>query len=122
MNRIYKVIWSAVRNTYVAVAETTHAHGKAHSTKQQIFAALAAGVLVAGEISGSAYAAEGKVLAGSSTNVASGEDASVSGGISNKALGTYASVSGGSSNTASGGDATVSGGSDNTASRYYATV
>ena len=93
MNRIYKVIWSAVRNTYVAVAETTHAHGKAHSTKQQIFAALAAGVLVVGGMSSSAYAAEGKVLAGASNNVASGEDSSVSGGLGNKASEKYASVS-----------------------------
>lgn len=43
-------------------------HGKAHSTKQQIFAALAAGVLVAGGMSSSAYAAEGEVLAGASTD------------------------------------------------------
>ena len=116
MNRIYKVIWSAVRNTYVAVAETTHAHGKAHSTKQQIFAALAAGVLVVGGMSGSAYAAEGKVLAGASNNVASGEDSSVSGGLGNKASEKYSSVSGGTSNTASGEASSVSGGSSNTAS------
>ena len=116
MNRIYKVIWSAVRNTYVAVAETTHAHGKAHSTKQQIFAALAAGVLVVGGMSSSAYAAEGKVLAGASNNVASGEDSSVSGGLGNKASEKYASVSGGAINTASGEDSSVSGGTSNTAS------
>lgn len=68
MNQIYKVIWSAVRNTYVAVAETTHAHGKANSIKQQIFPALVAGVLVAGGMSSSAYAAEGEISAGASTD------------------------------------------------------
>ena len=121
MNRIYKVIWSAVRNTYVAVAETTHAHGKAHSTKQQIFAALAAGMLVVGGINGSAYAAEGKVLAGVN-NTASGDDASVSGGNGNTASGDWSSISGGSQNTASGNFASVSGGSGNTASESNASV
>ena len=28
MNRIYKVIWSKVRNCYVAVSEMAKAHGK----------------------------------------------------------------------------------------------
>ena len=123
MNRIYKVIWSAVRNTYVAVAETTHAHGKAHSTKQQIFAALAAGVLVVGSMSSNTYAADGgTVFAGASNNKASGKDSSVSGGSSNAASGWDSSVSGGSNNTASGINASVSGGNNNTASGNSASV
>lgn len=110
MNRIYKVVWSATRNTYVAVAEFAHAHGKSHSLKQQIFAALAAGVFVMAGMGENAYAAEGKVVLAGLNNIASGDYASVSGGALNTASGKVASVSGGNGNTASGESASVSGG------------
>lgn len=36
MNRIYKVIWSKVRNSWVVVSEIARNHGKEHSQRKNI--------------------------------------------------------------------------------------
>ncbi|WP_158573633.1 YadA-like family protein [Mitsuokella sp. AF33-22] len=121
MNHIYKVVWSIVKNAYVAVAEIARTHGKVRCTSQKILVALTVGAVVTTGISGNVYAAEGKVLAGG-MNTASGEDSSVSGGLGNTASENYSSVSGGGSNKASGDESSVSGGLSNTASGDHSSV
>jgi hypothetical protein len=36
MNKIYKVIWSKVKNCYVVVSEIARNHGKEHSSRKNI--------------------------------------------------------------------------------------
>lgn len=36
MNRIYKVIWSKVRNSWVVVSEIARNHGKEHASRKSI--------------------------------------------------------------------------------------
>lgn len=36
MNKIYKVIWSKVKNCYVVVSEIARNHGKEHSSRKII--------------------------------------------------------------------------------------
>ena len=133
MNKIYKVIWSRVRQCYVVVSELAKRAGKEKSTclstAGKTAAALGLGaVLLMGSPCSEAFAATGnKVIGGSQTAVtddkgktdqaeATGDYSTVSGGELNHANGNYSSVSGGSKNHATGESSSVSGGGDNIAS------
>lgn len=57
MNKIYKTVWSKVKNTYVVVSEIAKSHSKAVSSRQRKSIAAVMTVLALGFIPGGAYAA-----------------------------------------------------------------
>lgn len=57
MNKIYKTVWSKVKNTYVVVSEIAKSHSKAVSSRQRKSIAAVMAVLALGFIPGGAYAA-----------------------------------------------------------------
>lgn len=57
MNKIYKIVWSKVKNTYVVVSEVAKSHSKAVSSRQRKSIAAVMTVLALGFIPGGAYAA-----------------------------------------------------------------
>ena len=57
MNKIYKTVWSKVKNTYVVVSEVAKSHSKAVSSRQRKSIAAVMTVLALGFIPGGAYAA-----------------------------------------------------------------
>lgn len=57
MNKIYKIVWSKVKNTYVVVSEVAKSHSKAVSSRQRKSIAAVMAVLALGFIPGGAYAA-----------------------------------------------------------------
>ena len=57
MNKIYKTVWSKVKNTYVVVSEVAKSHSKAVSSRQRKSIAAVMAVLALGFIPGGAYAA-----------------------------------------------------------------
>lgn len=57
MNKIYKIVWSKVKNTYVVVSEIAKSHSKAVSSRQRKSIAAVMTVLALGFIPGGAYAA-----------------------------------------------------------------
>lgn len=68
MNKIYKVIWSKVKNQYVVVSELAHSNGKQSRTSRNSIRSRIAALVVCGAIAAfgafgalpidSAYAAE----------------------------------------------------------------
>ena len=133
MNKIYKVIWSRVRNCYVVVSELAKRAGKEKSTclstAGKTAAALGLGaVLLMGSPCSEAFAATGgQVIGGGGsdsgdTSQATGQDATISGGFVNHAEGNYSSVSGGSKNHATGENSSISGGGDGIASGLNSSI
>ncbi len=57
MNKIYKIVWSKIKNTYVVVSEIAKSHSKAVSSRQRKSIAAVMTVLALGFIPGGAYAA-----------------------------------------------------------------
>ena len=57
MNKIYKVVWSKIKNTYVVVSEIAKSHSKAVSSRQRKSIAAVMTVLALGFIPSGAYAA-----------------------------------------------------------------
>ena len=57
MNKIYKTVWSKVKNTYVVVSEIAKSHSKTVSSRQRKSIAAVMTVLALGFIPGGAYAA-----------------------------------------------------------------
>lgn len=47
MNKLYKVIWSKVRNCYIVVSELAKSHDSAHGTRSRSGCARKAAVLAA---------------------------------------------------------------------------
>src|ERR1700683_5185498 len=84
MNRIYRLVWSAVRNVWIPVAETARGRGK-RFTPKLIAAALSLGCAVAqGSPSG------GQVVAGTGSITQSGSTTTITQGTQNLSL-TWAS-------------------------------
>lgn len=72
MNRIYRLVWSKVRNAWVAVAENAKGHGKGTSRSKLIVAAmsLSATVAQAAPIGGQVVSGAGSISqAGSTTTI-----------------------------------------------------
>ena len=57
MNKIYKIVWSKIRNTWVVASEIAKSHSKAVSSRQRKSIAAVMTVLALGFIPGGAYAA-----------------------------------------------------------------
>ncbi len=121
MNKVYKVIYSKVKQCNVVVSEIAKSHGR--HTKSSVAkkkAALAAATLtlpglIAVETMPTAEAALFDKTWGGSDLQASGSEAIAAGGNSNHANGDHSSIVGGYSNRASAKDSVVIGGYQNTA-------
>ncbi|MDU7216461.1 MAG: ESPR-type extended signal peptide-containing protein, partial [Dialister sp.] len=57
MNKIYKIVWSKIKNTYVVVSEVAKSHSKAISSRQRKSIAAVMTVLALGFAPGGVYAA-----------------------------------------------------------------
>ena len=86
MNKIFKVVWSKTKNSYVVVSEIAKRNGKCSSSlnKKLIAAFLAAGTVLT--VSGSAWAANTIIVNGDT-------DASATGDVT-IAIGNAATVNG----------------------------
>lgn len=104
MNKVFKVIWNHSTQTWTAVSEISHAHGKKSASDKR--KAVAAVVAVAGALMASSAAQAGAELGGGS---ATGTNA-VAVGAASKATGT-ASFAGGTSANAAGVSSVAVGGS-----------
>lgn len=121
MNKVYKVIYSKVKQCNVVVSEIAKSHGR--HTKSSVAkkkAALAAAKLtlpglIAVETMPTAEAGLLDKTWGGSDLQASGSEAIAAGGNSNHANGDHSSIVGGYSNRASAKDSVVIGGYQNTA-------
>ena len=140
MNRIYRVIWSSVKDCYVVVSENAGRYGKkkavhlAPSTAKRTMLAMSLGAAVLMGSGSAAEAATGNKIIGGSEGVvidtegkkdqaqATGDYSTISGGVANHAEGKYSSVSGGSKNHATGESASISGGGDGVASGAKSSV
>ena len=90
MNKVFKVIWSEVRNAYVVVSEMAKSHGtKSCSTKKLLAMLIATGVMTCASVA-PAMAAN---LAPEDTKIEAGKDASAS-GQGSVAIGNNAQASG----------------------------
>ena len=90
MNKVFKVIWSEVRNAYVVVSEMAKSHGtKSCSTKKLLAMLIATGVMTCASVA-PAMAAN---LAPNDTKIEVGKDASAS-GQGSVAIGNNAQASG----------------------------
>ena len=124
MNRIFKVIYSKTKHTYVVASELAKNHSRSKNGGGVTSGRLLPGVLLAALLltgAGSVSCAQGTVITGQD-NKASGDYSFVGGGLFNTASGTDSSVSGGDGNTASGDSSSVSGGDLNTASGISSSV
>lgn len=129
MNKIYKVIWSRVKNCYVVTNEFAKTHGK---TATKAVAAAAFTVLVAGSANPvmaeadphNYVGAEGATITGGEHNTVYGVFSSISSGKDNetKQLGKHSSISGGANNKTVGECSSISGGSNNLTTGYGASV
>ena len=123
MNRIFKVIYSKTKHTWVVASELAKNHSRSKNggvtSGRLLPGVLLAALLLTG--AGSVSCAQGTVITGQD-NKASGDYSFVGGGLLNKASGTDSSVSGGEGNTASGDTSFVSGGFDNTASASFSSI
>ena len=126
MNKIYKVMYSKVKQCAVVVSEIAKSHSKTsqkcHKNKKLLLTGVVLTALSFGSMLPSLANSIPSSVSGGSYNVASGYDFSVSGGEYNMASGEKSSVSGGYKNTASGYDSSVSGGEYNTASGEKSSV
>ena len=68
MNKIYKVIWSKVRNCYIVVSELAKSHDSAHGTRSRSGCARKAAVLAAFVLTTSLLVAPDWVQAATATN------------------------------------------------------
>lgn len=90
MNKVFKVIWSEVRNAYVVVSEMAKSHGtKSCSTKKLLAMLIATGIMTCASVA-PAMAAN---LAPEDTKIEAGKDASAS-GQGSVAIGNNAQASG----------------------------
>ena len=113
MNRIFKVIYSKTKHTYVVVSELAKSHGRSKNggvtSGRLLPGVLLAALLLTG--AGSVSYAQGITISGQD-NTASGEYSATTAGEGNRATGSHSAVTGGSYNTASGRYSTVIGGGD----------
>ena len=126
MNKIYRVIWSKTKRSYVVVSEVAKRNGKCSSSlnKKLIAAFLTAGAVLS--VTGSAWAAPVEPTGG---YLVSGSQNEVDGGISqdqtvfgyNNSVSDFATTAWGYSNTVSGYVGTAWG-SGNVAAGTYATA
>ena len=114
MNRIFKVIYSKTKHTYVVVSELAKSHVRSKNGGGVTSGRLLPGVLLAALLltgAGSASYAQG-ITIGGRDNTARGEYSVTTAGEGNQATGDYSAVTGGSYNIASGKYSTVIGGGD----------
>ena len=104
MNKVFKVIWNHATQTWTAVSEISHAHGKKSASDKR--KAVAAAVAAAGALMASSAAQAGVDLGGSAVNITPNG--------SNRNVGVN-SVVVGYQNTASSQDGTIAYGANNTA-------
>ena len=67
MNKVFKVIWNHATQTWTAVSEISHAHGKKSASDKR--KAVAAAVVAAGALMASAGAEAGASYGGSAVNI-----------------------------------------------------
>ncbi|HFC8485818.1 TPA: ESPR domain-containing protein [Neisseria subflava] len=67
MNKVFKVIWNHATQTWTAVSEISHAHGKKSASDKR--KAVAAAVAAAGALMASSAAQAGVDLGGSAVNI-----------------------------------------------------
>ena len=100
MNRIYKVIWSKVKNCYIVVSEIAKSHSKPISTKlnsgKTVATLLAVAALCAGITTNSVFAATATNPAGEGPGIAIGNESSASNNAA-VAVGNNAQANNGSS-------------------------
>ncbi len=108
MNKVFKVIWNHATQTWTAVSEISHAHGKKSASDKR--KAVAAAVAAAGALMASSAAQAGVDLGGSAVNIT--PNGTYNG--SNRNVGVN-SVVVGYQNTASSQDGTIAYGANNTA-------
>ena len=120
MNKVFKVIWSEVRNAYVVVSEMAKSHGtKSCSTKKLLAMLIATGIMTCASVA-PAMAAN---LAPEDTKIEAGDGANAS-GEGSVAIGNNAQASGlvaiaiGRDAVASGGDS-IAIGSQTKATKIY---
>ena len=120
MNKVFKVIWSEVRNAYVVVSEMAKSHGtKSCSTKKLLAMLIATGIMTCASVA-PAMAAN---LAPEDTKIEAGDGANAS-GEGSVAIGNNAQASGlvaiaiGRDAVASGGDS-IAIGSQTKATKQY---
>ena len=120
MNKVFKVIWSEVRNAYVVVSEMAKSHGtKSCSTKKLLAMLIATGIMTCASVA-PAIAAN---LAPEDTKIEAGDGANAS-GEGSVAIGNNAQASGlvaiaiGRDAVASGGDS-IAIGSQTKATKQY---